>query len=138
VPAPPERSAPTRQRTFDFPGESPAAASASPSASTPTQVLSLSKESVRQVIHDRLPEIRACYEKEFKKKPNLRGTVIARFMIAESGAVGTVDMSSSKLPSPQAVECIGQVFSSMQFPPPSNGMLLITYPIDLQPEVTKQ
>jgi outer membrane biosynthesis protein TonB len=98
----------------------------------------LNKDSVRQVIRDRYSEIRACYETQLKKQPNLHGTVVARFMVNEDGTVASVDMSSSKLPAKSVVECAGKIFSTMRFPPPPNGMILITYPIELMPEVTTE
>jgi len=129
----------SRTRSFEFPAEPTASASSAapdPDAGSSEGGALLSKESVRQVIRDRYTEIRACYEKELKKKPNLHGTVTARFMISEDGSVASVDMSSSKLPSKPAVECVGEIFKTMKFPPPPNGMILITYPLQMMPEVT--
>jgi len=110
---------------------------AAPSASAP-QGPPLSAEAVRGVIRDKLPEIGACYEPELKKHPNLRGKLVARFMIDEEGKVASVDMSSSKLPNEKVVDCAGKVFETMVFPRPPAGMVLITYPIDLMPEVTTE
>jgi hypothetical protein len=138
-PATDESAAPvaSRTRTFEFATEPAASAPAAEvDAGVSEAGALLSKESVRQVIRDRYTEIRACYEKELKKKPNLHGTVTARFMISEDGSVASVDMASSKLPSAPAVECVGEIFKTMKFPPPPNGMILITYPIQLMPEVT--
>lgn len=134
-PAAPAASPTVRHRSFEFPTEPAASASAS-GASSASPVLD--KDSVRQVIRDRYTEIRACYEPQLKRQPNLKGTVIARFMIGEDGSVASVDMTSSKLPSTKVVDCVGQVFSTMKFPRPANGMILITYPIQLMPEVTTE
>lgn len=98
----------------------------------------LDKEGVRRVIREHLPQISACYEPELKKHPNLKGKLIARFMIAEDGKVASVDMADSKLPNAKVVECAGKVFETMVFPRPAAGMQLITYPIDLMPEVTTE
>lgn len=125
---------------FTAPEEASAQPQPEPTASTSASAAGppLDKEGVRRVIREHLPAIRECYEPELKKRPNLKGKLVARFMIAEDGKVASVDMADSKLPSPKVVECAGKVFETMVFPRPAAGMQLITYPIELMPEVVTE
>jgi|GEM_PF-5415537 len=133
LPRPSATPAPPEQASATEPAGSASAAGGQEAPPDP-----LDKDSVRAVIRSWYPEIKGCYERAFRDNQSLRGKVVARFMINEDGSVSSVDMSDSTMKKRDVVDCVGKLFGLMQFPKPENGMVLITYPLEFDAEVTGQ
>lgn len=114
----------------------PASSATSPAPEAPAGPLD--KDSIRNVIRSWYPEIKGCYERAFRDNQTLHGKVIARFMINEDGSVSSVDMSDSTIKKKDVVDCVGKLFGLMRFPKPSNGMVLITYPLEFDSVINAQ
>ena len=85
------------------------------------------------VIRKHLNRIKYCYEKELIKKPDLRGKVTSRFVIAASGRVQTAKVYQTTMNHAPAERCIARVFKRMRFPKPrGGGIVLVTYPLMFQ------
>ncbi|MET0285278.1 MAG: AgmX/PglI C-terminal domain-containing protein [Polyangiales bacterium] len=90
---------------------------------------SLSKEAIRRVIQRRLNEVRFCYEQALTNRPDLRGRVQMKFVIAPTGAVQAAAVESSTLATPRTEDCITQAVRRWSFPAPDGGgVVIVSYP----------
>jgi TonB family protein len=94
---------------------------------------SLSKETIRRVIHRHLAEVRACYEQRLISRPDLQGRVAVRFIIAPNGMVQAAVLDSSELGDPGTEQCVVRAVRRWPFPQPEGGgIVTVTYPFLLQ------
>lgn len=77
--------------------------------------------------------IKACYENALKRNPNLKGKVVIRFTILETGGVADVSASQNTLGSAEVANCIINTIRSWrtQFKP--SGPVTVEYPFLLNP-----
>jgi outer membrane biosynthesis protein TonB len=77
--------------------------------------------------------IKACYENALKRNPTLKGKVVIRFTILETGGVADVSASQNTLGSPDVAVCIINTIRSWrtQFRP--SGPVVVEYPFLLSP-----
>ncbi len=93
---------------------------------------SLSKEVIRRVVRRRINEVKFCYEKGLRKRPDISGRVAVRFLISRSGAVQGAAVTSSTLDDPGVESCIARTVRRMTFPQPKDGgVVVVTYPFSL-------
>lgn len=93
----------------------------------------LSKETIRRTIYPRLAEIRFCYERGRRQRPDLAGRVTVGFLIAPSGVVQSATIAHSDLGSDETERCIQEAVRRWSFPQPEGGGLVsVTYPFMLQ------
>ena len=94
---------------------------------------SLSKEEIARVIRRHLNQIKYCYEKELTKKPNLRGKVTSRFIIAGTGRVQVAKVYQTTMGYAPTEKCIVRIIKMMRFPQPrGGGIVSVTYPFMFQ------
>lgn len=92
---------------------------------------SLDKDSIQRVIRRFTNHVRFCYDKELPRNPALAGTVTVQFTIDAKGAVSTCAVQSSTLKNPAVEQCIATAVRRWEFPPPSDGKVVVTYPFVL-------
>jgi len=93
----------------------------------------LSKETIRRTIYPHLAEIRFCYERGRRLRPDLAGRVTVGFLIAPSGVVQSAHIASSDIASEETEQCIRDAVRRWSFPQPEGGgMVSVTYPFMLQ------
>lgn len=97
---------------------------------------SLARDVVNRVIRRHGGQVRVCYEKRLKQKPNLSGKVVVDFVIAADGSVkrakaGGMDETVAK--------CIAGKVRAWKFPAPKGGgVVVVKYPFVFQaPEPDK-
>lgn len=74
-------------------------------------------------------EVKACYEKELAKDPNLSGKVIVTFTIDATGLVEDAQVSQSTLNNASAESCIANRVRRWKFPEPKGGgVCVINFP----------
>jgi hypothetical protein len=88
---------------------------------------------VRTIIDKSLGAVRGCYEMAMDQKPMPEGRVVVQLRIVkwgESGLVSDAEVvrSESTLNAPVTQQCILEALGRLEFPPPSQGQLIITYP----------
>ncbi|MFK7926713.1 MAG: TonB family protein [Myxococcota bacterium] len=88
----------------------------------------IAKDKVSAVIREQMPTIRQCYETPLAKDASLAGRVAIRFMIAEDGSVSAAQVSKDEVPDPVVSRCVLKTFRQMQFPEPTGGVVIVTYP----------
>jgi hypothetical protein len=94
---------------------------------------SLSKEEIARVIRRHLNQIKYCYEKELTKKPNLRGKITSRFIIAGTGRVQMAKVYQTTMGYAPTEKCIVRIIKMMRFPQPrGGGIVSVTYPFMFQ------
>ncbi|MGF1511737.1 MAG: AgmX/PglI C-terminal domain-containing protein [Myxococcota bacterium] len=89
---------------------------------------SISREAVLKVINSHINEVQYCYEKNLLQDPSLKGKVNLEWTIASSGRATNVRLKSSTLRSPAVASCIMQSIKRWQFPRPTGGSVIISYP----------
>jgi len=84
-------------------------------------------------VRARMGLIKACYENALKRNPNLKGRVVIRFTILETGSVTDVTSSQSTLGAPEVAACIMNTMRSWrtQFKP--SGPVTVEYPFLFTP-----
>jgi TonB family protein len=103
-------------------------------ASIPPKTGILSKQVIRRVVHEHLDEVRLCYEQELASRPILAGWVDVSFVISESGAVQSAEVTESTFGEPNVEQCIAQAVRKWAFPATEGGgIVIVTYPFELSP-----
>jgi TonB family protein len=77
--------------------------------------------------------IKACYENALKRNPSLKGKVVIRFTILETGGVADVGASQNSLGSSDVASCIMNTMRSWRTPFRPSGPVTIEYPFLFTP-----
>lgn len=93
------------------------------------------KEIISRIVHQHLGEVRACYQPELAKRPDLFGSVMVQFTIGPAGDVIASVLQSSTMGDPGVEDCIAKAVRRWQFPkPPGGGILIASYPFAFIPD----
>ena len=76
----------------------------------------LTDEQIRRVVKAHEGALRACYEGEAQRNPNLKGGVTANWQIDPSGVVNSASISGSTLGNPRVEGCIIRQVKAWHFP----------------------
>jgi hypothetical protein len=82
---------------------------------------SLDKKVIKDVIREHHGEVRACYEVELAKQPDLNGRVLSQFTISATGNVVAVVLRDSTVGNPAIEECLRRRLLTWTFPKPRGG-----------------
>jgi hypothetical protein len=94
----------------------------------------LPPEVVNRITRQNFGRFKLCYTSGLEKDPKLTGTVTTRFVIDEKGAVSkTENDPSTTMPNTDVVACIGRGLSTLSFPPPTAGVVTVTFPLTFEP-----
>jgi len=94
---------------------------------------SMDREVVQRVVREHRREIRACYERELLRDPELEGRVEMAWVILPDGSVSEPRVVSSTLNSSAVEECMAERIGLWQFPePPGGGLVNVVYPYTLE------
>ena len=81
---------------------------------------------VRRIVRQNFGRVRLCYRTAALADPTLAGTVVVRYRIETSGAVGVVNDAGSTVSSTDLIACVLRVFNLLAFPSPSMGPVEVT------------
>lgn len=87
-------------------------------------------ENIKQVLTEKSPEVRACYDAELTKNPELAGEV-GLDVVIKGGKITNVGIAESTLNTPQLEACIRKAVLSWQFAQDVNGE--VYFPFVFQP-----
>ncbi|WXB20332.1 AgmX/PglI C-terminal domain-containing protein [Pendulispora albinea] len=87
----------------------------------------LSPEQVRRVVVAHEGALRACYESEAQRNPNLRGGLTVSWQIEGSGSVTSASVASSTLDNARVEGCVVRQVRSWKFPT-SDTSTNVNYP----------
>jgi hypothetical protein len=89
----------------------------------------LDRNVIKQVINDDRHRIRACYEMELGRHPQLAGRLRVHWTVGPDGVVIKSDVVDDSLESELVTSCVGEIIRQMKFPPPKGGgKVEITFP----------
>ncbi len=109
-------------------GRSEARIVGSVSASTPEVDGNLDQKAVARSIKRRLGAIKACYNRELKRNPDLKGKIVVRFTIETNGRVGQIFVVSNTMGNDKVANCIINKMRRWRFPRPSGGPVGVSFP----------
>lgn len=94
----------------------------------------LDREIIQRVVREHRREIRACYEAELQRNPNLEGRVSIEWVISPDGAVASSRIENTTLNSSAVEQCVAQRILRWRFPEPrGGGIVRVTYPFIFSP-----
>jgi len=89
---------------------------------------------IRQIIEERLPEIRYCYETALLKNSDLAGKISASWTIQATGDVANIQSVSEEIQKNVLHPCVKEQISKWKFPNPKGGGLVhVKYPFLFNP-----
>lgn len=89
---------------------------------------------IRQIIEERLSEIRYCYENALLKQKELSGKVAASWTIRPDGSVSDIQSGSDEIRPEILQPCIRMQIKSWRFPnPKGGGVVRVKYPFVFSP-----
>jgi hypothetical protein len=88
----------------------------------------LTAEEINKVVRARKNAIRACYERELQRMPNLDGKIVFLWKIGSAGAVTSAKVKQSTMKNGAVEDCIVRQIQGMKFPAPRGGLATVTYP----------
>jgi hypothetical protein len=109
-------------------GNGPGESRVSASAGAPTARGGLSPEQIRRVVLAHMGALRACYETEAQRNPNLRGGVTVGWQIDPAGSVSTASVVSTTLSNPRVEGCVVRQVKSWHFPTSETPTTVASYP----------
>jgi TonB family protein len=93
---------------------------------------SIDKAMLARVVKGRLRSIQACYEKELKRNPSLKGRIVVRFTIGTTGRVTSVDIDENSL-NGEVANCIRTTIRFWTFPVKPEEEVPVSYPFVFAP-----
>ena len=98
-------------------------------AGTPAAHGGLSAEQIRRVVLAHTGALRACYEGEAQRNPNLRGGVTVAWQIDPSGSVsGSPSIASTTLNNARVEGCVARQVKGWHFPASESPSTVTAYP----------
>lgn len=79
-------------------------------------------------VRARIGLIKACYENQLKRNPNLRGKMRIRFTILETGGLADIAVVENSLGSPEVASCIVGTMRGWRTPFRPSGTVTVEYP----------
>lgn len=90
---------------------------------------SIDREAIRRVVLAHIREVRACYESQLNRQPDLEGKIVLQWAIGERGIVSRARVKRSAMQSPPVERCLIARLRTWRFPEPPEGMLAeVSYP----------
>jgi len=94
----------------------------------------LPPEVIQRIVRQNFGRFRLCYEQGLVKDPKLAGMVATKFVIGADGSVSSSARdNSTTLTDTGVVSCINRAFSNLSFPQPEGGIVVVIYPVILEP-----
>jgi len=79
-------------------------------------------------VRARIGLIKACYENQLKRNPNLKGKIRVRFTILETGGLADIAVTENSLGSPDVASCIVGTMRGWRTPFRPSGTVTVEYP----------
>jgi TonB family protein len=98
----------------------------------------LKQEDVDKVVKAHEGDVFGCYQDVVAKTPDAHGTVRVHFQIVDTGAVGEVKVTDTKVQDDKMDQCITEAVKKWSFPKlKGGGTLEVEYPFGLRPDRVK-
>jgi hypothetical protein len=86
-------------------------------------------QSIQRVVRLHHGELRGCYLDGLRRRPELAGRMVLRFVIGEGGAIGELEEEQATLDDRETRECVLLAFFALRFPDPAGQRVVVRYPI---------
>jgi hypothetical protein len=94
----------------------------------------LSKDVIKQIVHQHRSEVRSCYEAQLQGNPTLQGKIVVVFTIGGSGEVLDASVKETTISDQQVESCVTGVVRLWKFPEPTgHGLVKVSYPFVFRP-----
>jgi hypothetical protein len=100
----------------------------SSSLAPPTEPADPDPNGVKAAVRERLPALKACYDKALRATPRLAGKVVARWSIDGEGKVSAFTWETDQLGSKLFSACARRVIEAWRFPAPKGAPLVVSFP----------
>lgn len=80
------------------------------------------------VVRHYLPQVRACYERQLRNEPQLRGQITMRFAVGAGGRVVSTEVVVNSTGSDALAACVSANLRTWRFPEPEGGAVAFEYP----------
>jgi TonB family protein len=91
----------------------------------------LSSEQIRRVVVRNLGQVRHCYQQALETNAGASGRLSVRWVIGADGQVMGAGVESNDTGVASLGDCVTSAVRRWQFPPPSAGVVTVTYPFTL-------
>jgi hypothetical protein len=98
----------------------------------------LAPEVIQRVIRQNYGRYRYCYENGLRTNPTLAGRVTVKFAIGRHGEVAVATDGGSDLPDATVRQCVISSFTTLSFPEPEGGTVMVEYPLVFDPPQPEQ
>ncbi len=103
----------------------------------PVLIGNLDRHQVDAVLDGHASELRGCFDRRQEDVPDLKGTVVLKFVVGKKGEVASVEVYRSSLEDPVVEDCLIGGFTPLRFPIPRDGGILVArYPFKYVPPQT--
>lgn len=92
----------------------------------------LTSEEIRPVVQAGMRDLRRCYDRALRRRPDLRGRYSARVLVDRAGGVRQVRLSAPDAPA-EFASCITDEARSWRFPAPRGGVVWLDVPLNFAP-----
>jgi len=93
----------------------------------------LEKTQIELVLKQRMSLFMRCYQRELQRNPDLKGTVVVRFVIDRDGTIRHSHLRATSLHNPVVEGCVVDEVDNTRFPRPTGGTVVVSYPFNFQP-----
>jgi TonB family protein len=101
-------------------------------AATRPAATGLDRVKTQAFVKSRLPEVQRCYERGKMDEPDLKGSVMLKISVSETGGVTSAMVDASTLHSSSVESCMVNTVKGWKFPAPSGGPAVISYPFNFR------
>jgi len=91
------------------------------------------REKLAGFVRARKSAIQACYERELKRNPSLKGRVVVRFTITTQGSTTDIEIEENSLGNDAVASCIRTVIRGWRFPFKPDSEVPVAYPFVFAP-----
>jgi TonB family protein len=85
-----------------------------------------------RAIRSHLAQVRACYERALKRRPDIGGKLVLRFTLTPAGTVASVEVEEDTLGDPEVTACVRAAIGLWRFPAPPRKVE-VSFPFVFQP-----
>jgi hypothetical protein len=115
-------------------GKSSSSSSQVSAGSNPSVNGALAPELIHRVVRQSFDRFQKCYDAGLRSNPTLQGRVTVRFVIAKDGTTKSPTVAATDLSDKSVATCVANAFSSIAFPVPDRGEVIVSYPVVLSPD----
>ncbi len=94
---------------------------------------SVDPQAIARYVNMRKSAIVACYERELKRNPQLKGRILVRFTITEQGRASDIDIDENTMRNDAVASCIRSVIRTWVFPFKPDSEVPVAYPFVFSP-----